>query len=100
MSLVAPTPPASIASRLTFVTTRTPLAEAGQMQVAINFGKNESRIFSRAGLDDPNRLDRPREIVFFARAIFSRLMSEARVTGSEIKPICPTGNAQAGAPVR
>jgi hypothetical protein len=39
------------------------------MQEATNRGSKESELFSRAGLDHPNQLERPREIGFFAHAI-------------------------------
>jgi hypothetical protein len=56
MRLVVPTSPASIASRLAFVTTRTPLLPRWDDASNPDFGKNEIEIFLRAGLDDPNHL--------------------------------------------
>src|SRR5882724_8725460 len=54
----------------TFVTTRTPLFdEAGWRHEATDLGATGSEIFFRAGLDDPNQLERTGEISFYARAI-------------------------------
>ena len=62
--------PASAAFHSTFVTIAIrPLCRRGMGAVNHDFGKNESRIFLREGLDNPNQIDATCEIGFCAQAV-------------------------------
>ena len=61
------------------------------MQEATNQGGKESDLFSRAGLDHPNQLERPREIGFFARAISAAQRAQRGRRGPENSTDLPVG---------
>src|SRR5258708_17808059 len=62
------------------------------MQEATNQGGKESELFSRAGLDHPNQLERPREIGLCEHAISAAQRSRRGRRGPEDQPICPSGS--------
>jgi len=69
------------------------LIERGMRAGDVDFGKNESGIFSVAGLDRWNRLDAATKISFSAQVIFVRQEASLCAASIKIEIDLPVGSA-------